>query len=417
LKVFTDDAELPAILILDQEGIGPRIADKRKLRGLTQQGLALIVPCSKSLVSQVERGKKPVTPWFLAAVARALNVKVTELTGQPYRGSTERTDRVHASIPQVRVALNYWDVPPDMDVTPRPLEALTADIRAVGELLDRVNYRQLGGRLPGLIEELSAVLHDSDGAQRQQAAELLMYAYIAAKSLAYRLGYVDLVSVAVDRATWAAQQTQQPELLAFVSEERCQTFFATAAYDAGLKFAERAQHNYGGLLGDSESGLAVVGSLHLRSAIMAARARRPHSEAWDHIELAREVAARIGRDTNHYGLIFGPTNVKIHEVATAIELDDADEALRRNAGFEPPSSLPVERSSHHFIDLARVCLVAGQRDRALDSLVTADRLASQHTTNHSMARETAVGLLRAYQRVPEPLRRLVRRMGIHTVAA
>ena len=32
------------------------------------------VPCSKSLVSQVERGVTPVTPWFVGAVARALNL-------------------------------------------------------------------------------------------------------------------------------------------------------------------------------------------------------------------------------------------------------------------------------------------------------------------------------------------------------
>ena len=30
--------------------------------------------------------------------------------------------------------------------------------------------------------------------------------------IAYRLGYVDLVSVAVERATWAARETDKPEL-------------------------------------------------------------------------------------------------------------------------------------------------------------------------------------------------------------
>lgn len=65
----------------------------------------------------------------------------------------------------------------------------------------------------------------------------------------------------------------------------------------------------------------------------------------------RDVGERIGRGTNHYGLIFGPANVKIHEVATALELDDADEAIRRSEGFVPSPALPAERSSHHHIDL------------------------------------------------------------------
>jgi DNA-binding XRE family transcriptional regulator len=49
----------PTVLILDQSGIGPRIAEARKLRGLTQDGLAMRIPCSKSLISQVERGVSP----------------------------------------------------------------------------------------------------------------------------------------------------------------------------------------------------------------------------------------------------------------------------------------------------------------------------------------------------------------------
>jgi transcriptional regulator with XRE-family HTH domain len=192
-------------LILDQDGIGRRLAEARKLRGLTQGGLAMAIPCSKSLISQVERGAKPATPWLVGAVARALHIDVPQLLGQPYRGTTERTDRIHASIPQIRIAMTYWDVPPTLDAAPRPLDPIRQDINAVGSFLDKVDYLRLGERLPGLVEELSAILHGSDGTTRQEAAELLMYAYIAAKSMAYRLGYVDLVSVAVERATWAAR--------------------------------------------------------------------------------------------------------------------------------------------------------------------------------------------------------------------
>lgn len=403
----------PHILILDQEGIGRRIGDARKLRGLTQQGLAMAVPCSKSLVSQVERGHKPATPWFVAAVARALHTSVTELTGQPYRGTTERTDQVHASIPEIRIALNYWDVSPDLEAAPRPVAALRTDIQAVAALLDKIDYVGLGKRLPGLIEELSGAWHDAhDGDTRR---ELLMHGYIAAKSMAYRLGYTDLVSVAIERAAGAARATDKPELLAFAAEERCQTFFATGAYNAGLKYIGQAHHDYDDLIESSESGLAVVGSMHLRAAIMAAREPKRQADAWDYIDEAGEVARRIGRETNHYGLIFGEANVKIHEVATAIEMDDPDEAIRRNEGFTPPPDLPPERSSHHYIDLARIRLTVGQPKQALNSLVMADRLAPQHTRNHPMARETATGLLRTHNRTPEQLRSLARRMGIaHT---
>lgn len=152
--------------------------------------------------------------------------------------------------------------------------------------------------------------------------------------------------------------------------------------------------------------------MHLRSAIMAARLPGRQGDAWDHLDQARQTADRIGRDTNHYGLIFGPANVKIHELATALELDDADEAIRRAEGFTPPASLPVERSSHRYIDLARAQLMTGQRDSAFASLKRADSLAPQHTRNHPMARETTASLVRAHRQLPESLRTMARRMGI-----
>jgi transcriptional regulator with XRE-family HTH domain len=403
----------PVIFILEQGGIGPRIAQARKLRGLTQEGLALRIPCSKSLVSQVERGAKPVTPWFAAAVARALHTDVASLLGQPYRGRTERADRAHAGIPPIRVALGYWDVPPELDAAPRPLDLIRTDIRAIGELLDQVDFIRLGERLPGLIEELSAAFHANDGRERKDAAELLMNAYIAAKSVAYRLGYVDLVSVAVDRAAQAARETGKPELAAFLAEERCMVFFATGAYRAGLSFVARAHQEHGDALArGGEAGLAIAGSLHLRSAIMAAREVTRRAEAWDYLAQARDAATQAGRDTHHYGLVFGPSNVRIHEVATALELDDADEAVRLSEGFEPPRDLSAERSSHHYIDVARAQLMTGRRARALAALQHADRLAPQHTRNHPMARETVTALVSSHSRVPEALRAMAGRMGV-----
>jgi transcriptional regulator with XRE-family HTH domain len=412
----TSSVSGPAILILDQEGIGPRIAEARKLRNLTQAGLAVAAHCSKSLIFQVEQGTKPATPWLVAAVARALNTDVPSLLGQPYRGTTENSDRIHAAIPQIRIAMNYWDVPPDLEVAARPLTALRSDIASIGVLLDAVDYIKLGQRLPGLIEELSAVLHASTGSARRDAAELLMHAYIAAKSMAYRLGYVDLVSVAVDRASWAARETSSAELAAYLAEERCQIFFATGAYKVGLKFIDHVYQEYEPLLSGGESGLAIAGSMHLRAAIMAARDNERRGDAWDYLAQAREIGQRIGRDTNHYGLIFGPTNVKIHEVATAIELDDADEAIRRAEGFQPPVTLPVERSSHHYIDVARAELMGGRRKQSLDALMHADRLAPQHTRNHPMARETITGLIRLHRQVPESLRSMARRMRVEPSA-
>jgi transcriptional regulator with XRE-family HTH domain len=393
--------------------IGRRIARARKLREspLTQAGLAARVPCSKSLIAQVERGHKPATPSLIAAVARALNVDVTELTGQPYGARNGRPDRIHEAIPEIRQALVYWDIPPGLDAPPRSLAELARVVRRVGYLRSQAGYAELGALLPGVIRELTVHAHEAADGDRERAFRLLAEAYTAVDSMAYKLGYMDLFALAVERMAWAASQSDDPLLRPVAAMRRSSAFLATGAWDGGLRLLERAGRD----LGDAEPGdpatLSVLGTVHLRAAVMAARGGMA-SPAWEHAGYARSVAGRVGRDTKDYGLLFGPTNVSIHEVAIAVELGDADEAIRRGRDLVLPPDLPRERSSHHYIDLSRAWLWQGKADRALSCVAEADRLAPQRTRYHPMARETVTRLLDRQRRVPEQLRILAARMGM-----
>jgi hypothetical protein len=105
---------------------------------------------------------------------------------------------------------------------------------------------------------------------------------------------------------------------------------ADGAYSQALTLMDQLR----GDLGDDLSAmdgptLSVYGSAHLRSAILAARAAKTNGpgyaqQARAHVDAARMVAERAGKDRNDYGLAFGPSNVAQHEVAVAVEL----EALR-----------------------------------------------------------------------------------------
>src|SRR6202034_653433 len=124
--------------------------------------------------------------------------------------------------------------------------------------------------------------------------------------------------------------------------------------------------------------LSVYGSTHLRSAILAARASRTNApgyvqDAWAHIDAAHGVAAQMGKDRNDYGLAFGPSNVAQHAVAVAVELEDGAEAVRRG---------------HHYIDLARGYVMAGDPAGGLRCLQQARQIAPQQTRHHPMVRET-----------------------------
>lgn len=390
--------------------IGQRIAHARKLRGLTQAELAVRIPCSKSLVAQVERGHKPATPTLIAAVATALKVDVTELTGQPYRGSNARTDRIHAAITEIRQALAYWDIPPELEILPRPLPELAAEVERAGRLRMEAGYTQLGELLPRLLKELTVHAHTLTGPARERAFGLLAAAYTAVDSMAYKLGYLDLFALAVERVSWAAAQSDDPFLKPVAAMRRSSVFLATGAWDGGMSVLARASREMNGTV-KGDAGLCIAGTIHLRASILAARGAMP-GPAWENIRLAEEVAGRLGHDTKDYGLLFGPTNVAIHGVAVAVELGDADEAVRRSAELVLPEDLPRERSSHHYIDLSRAWIWQRRFDKALECVAVAERLAPQRTRYHPMARQTVTQLLDYQRRLPEPLRGLATRMGL-----
>ncbi|GAA2290686.1 helix-turn-helix transcriptional regulator [Nonomuraea roseoviolacea subsp. roseoviolacea] len=397
---------------LDDEPIGARIAHVRKLRGLTQNELAQRVPCSKSLIAQVERGHKPATPALVAAVARAVNVDVTELTGQPYRGRTARTDRIHATVSELRQALVYGDVPPDLETPARSLDDLETEVMRVNKFRQTAQYVELGTTLPGLIQELTYTVHALSEPERARAFGLLSHAYSAADSMVYKLGYLDLFHVAVHRMTWAAEQADDPMLRPVSDVRRSMAFMATGAWDGGLRLLDRtSQQLEDGQRTSDPTTLSVYGTVQLRAAILAARANRS-SAAWAYMQEADETAKRLRRDTNDYGLFFGPSNVAIHDVAVAVELGDADEAIRRSSSFTLSASVPAERASHHYIDLSRAWLWAGKRDRALSCVLTAETIAPQRTRYHPMARETVGRLLDVQRRIPENLRGVATRMGL-----
>lgn len=394
-----------------EDAIGRRISHARKLRGLTQTGLAGRAHISKSLIAQVESGHKPATPSLVAAVSSALNVDVTDLTGQPYRGTDTRSDRIHAAIPQIRQALVYWDIAPILDVPPRPLDDLEAETVQVNRLRAQASYVELGTLLPALIKELTVHAHQARGTERTRTFRLLTDAYTAVDSMTCKLGYMDLFALAVERMSWAASQAGDPLLGPVSAIRRSSAFLAAGAWDGGMRLLDRAGREVEDSRADKPAALSVLGTIHLRTAIMAARGGRA-SPAWDNVSRAREVSSRIGRDTRDYGLLFGPSNVAIHEVAVAVELGYADEAIRRGAHLTLPGDLSRERSSHHYIDLSRAWLWQRDHAKALSCVLRAEHLAPQRTRYHPMARETIISLLDIQRRLPESLRGIAARMGL-----
>jgi hypothetical protein len=102
-----------------------------------------------------------------------------------------------------------------------------------------------------------------------------------------------------------------------------------------------------------------------------------------------------GQGRNDYGLAFGPSNVAQHEIAVAVELEDGGEAVRRAARIRLPNTVPPVRRGHHYIDLARGYVMAGDLKGGLRCLQAARRVAPQQTRHHPMVRETVLSIASA----------------------
>ncbi len=123
----------------------------------------------------------------------------------------------------------------------------------------------------------------------------------------------------------------------------------------------------------------------------------------------------VASDSDPYALAFNLPNVDVHAVAVAVELGDYDEAVRRGVGLVLPPTLLTERHAHHAIDLARAYAATGAWRRALDRLLSAERIAPLMVRYHPSSRETVASMLSSARVPPEALTGLARRMGLRSV--
>ena len=87
---------------------------------------------------------------------------------------------------------------------------------------------------------------------------------------------------------------------------------------------------------------------------------------------------------------FGPTNVAIHRVATAMELGDVQLALDQGPQLDT-SQMPTERRVRHALEVARAYSARNQVDEALSLTLDAERLAPEQVRYHYIPRQSPSG--------------------------
>ncbi|MEU7766442.1 helix-turn-helix transcriptional regulator [Nocardia sp. NPDC049190] len=385
-------------------GIGERVAEERKLAGWTQPRLAAEANVSVSLVRAVEQGRAPASPAFVSSVAKAFKVSPSELLGQPYPRTTRDETEVASGIALIRSEFAAYDIPP-AGLQPRPIEVIAVEVERMRALRRASNLRQMSQDLPTLMTEARALVHQEQGGNQQRAFRLLCELYLCARGMAHKLGYIDLMTVAVERLAWAASGTGSQLWVTSAQYFRALILTSTGEWNTALAYLERCRTELESHLAKEDTeDLVSWGGLHLQSGLAAARAGdRDTADA--HLTEARDTAARVGDVDYHEPVFyFGPTNVGIWSVGLAVEMLDGPGAITRAEHLHVPASTPKSRAGHLYIDLGRAFLLHGDRTKALDALNMAKRIAPIQTRYHPMVHETVRVLARQEARSTETLR-------------
>lgn len=375
--------------------VGARIARTRKQRGLTQQGLALRAHVSKSLLSKVECGQKPASPSLIATCARALGVSTSDLLGQPFADELRR-DQMDALVQPIREGIENWDIPLNSETKPRPVALIRTDVQKALVQRRQAEYTNMVRDLPWLIEECTQAVHSSSAEEQRQAYECFAGIFRCVFTVAWNFGYLDMATVALDRLALTAPLADEPGLAAMHAYLRAQTTLSSGRYEVGMHVIDQGLRALEGQEERHPTSLtAMRGVMHLRAAVIAGRAKdRDHAES--RLTEARALAEESGELPDHgvYDVTWGPTNVGVHAVSIASEMDEFGVAIELAENVHIPRGWTRSRAGHHWMDLGRACTWADRSEQALTYLQRARRAAPQQTRYHPTTRETVLALKR-----------------------
>ncbi|GAA1586092.1 helix-turn-helix transcriptional regulator [Kribbella karoonensis] len=372
----------------DHLSIGERVAFYRARRGLTQAVLASLVGRSEDWLSKIERGEREIRRLdVLAELASALRVSLGDLLGQPV---LLEDDHQHDDVPAIRDAL----------MEPRRLSRVLfagqetgrpPDFRQIASLTEGAwNHYQEGriGRtvemLPGLIRAAQTL--EADRANGGQGAAISARVHHLAATTLTKIGESDLSWIAAERSMNAADNSDDPLVLASAARAGTHALLAVGRYDDAIQLGRTARSWLTDRVREMDpAALSLLGMLDLRMATAAAR-RGDRAAVAELLDSAESAADRLGEDANYWQTSFGRTNVMLHRISSALDLGDI--AFVTEHGPRVDSSvLPTVRQVAHGIDLARAHSYAAQDDEAITELLTAEEKSPQLVRHNPAVRE------------------------------
>lgn len=375
----------------DEMSIGDRIAFYRARRGYTQTQLANLVGRRTDWLSKIERGERQLRKIdLLSDVARVLRVSLTDLMGQP---ALMEDERKNDDIPAIRDALmSPGRLSRILYSTPEP--GKTPDLAQSTKLVEFSWGDYQAGRLGNVVSNLPSLIRTAQqledqavgGDARRKAWAISARTHHLAATTLSKVGEADLSWIAAERAMKAADEADDPLVLASAARAATHALLAVGRYEDALNLGATAAKWLGPRVqaGDP-AALSLYGMLHLRTAVAAAR-HQDRATATELLARASSAAEALGEDANYWQTGFGPTNVELHRLSAGLDLGDVAWVAEHGpeVGAE---NLPVERRVTHMIDVARALSYLAKDSEALDLLLSAERHAPALVRHSASVRE------------------------------
>jgi transcriptional regulator with XRE-family HTH domain len=384
--------------------IGERIAWYRQRRGLSQEVLAGRVGRTADWLSKIENGRIQLDRLsVLRAIAQALDVSLGDLIAEP--SLLEWThDSGQQTVPALRAVLMDYRQVTDLgahanDGVPLALDDLKESVDDVWRAYQDSRFGFVTSRLVTLLPKAKAAVRAYDGDERRLAAGRLALAYQVTASVLTKLGEADLAWSASDRGIEQAQQSENPVVIGSLLRSVAHSLLSTGAYaEAARMTSDVAEFLQPHLRKASPTMLSVYGTALLVGAMAAARGE-DRTASRDFLNEADAAARRLGVDQNKLWTAFGPTNVAIHRVSTAMELGDVQVAVDLGPTLDT-SAVPTERRVRHALEVARALSHVNQRDAALAAVLDAEKVAPEQVRYHYLSRHLVQTWIRTQRTKP-----------------
>ena len=393
--------------------IGDRIRSLREFRDLTQEGLAQRAGVSVDTIRKLEQNlRQSARISTLRALARALDVQLERLVGQPTVTQQLQDD---GGLIALRDAIQDIDalpgVPAGDDLEDPPAEqAWAASVKAATSQYWRGAYSQLSATLPLLLRDGRAVARQTP---TERVWQQLALAYQLAACLATQAGHSDWAYTAVEKQLAAAARASDPLMegmgVSTLSWVLLRQGRWEQAQDIAVRKAEALEPSF---MKGTPAQFAVYGNLLVAAATPAAR-RDDHDRAIELLSGAEAAAVRSG-PVRAYGTAFSVVDVQTQKVNIALAgSENRPEKALEFAGDVRVGEIsrPVHSAAYR-VDVAQAQYQTGDSEAALATLLEVEADQPEWIKLQVLASATVREMLEAERRRNTPLRSLAARLGV-----